>query len=249
MKGKTELKKKTELNENLESESEKESLQEQDEKTDIYSNSVLDKIFKWDYRTLYKVYNLNPKITKTLKIISFFGTFHFWLAISSFIYILGIIFLMERRSSLVFHFGALLFSGIFASFFTMTIIKWIVKRKRPYANDGLKKYLGEDVFRTIKNRDLKFGRRVFQSFPSGHVGYWMMEMVFFQFQFGNYALIPFLIITPFIVLARIHFGVHFPTDVLSGLILGLFTGWIVTLIFYPILLPGYHFLFYLVFHL
>lgn len=239
------MKEKSQLKEHLDSNSKKESFQKN--KIVFYNNSVLDKILKWDYRSLLRIYDLDPKLTKPLKIISFFGTFQFWLVFTSVIYLLGIVFAIEGYYYSVFNFGALLFSGIFGSFFTMTLLKWVLKRKRPFANDNLKKYLGEDIFQKIKNRDPKFGKRIYQSFPSGHVGYWMMEMLFFQYQFGNWVLIPFLIIIPFMIIARIHFGVHFPIDIICGLILGLLTGYIVILMFHPILMPIYNFLFNLIF--
>jgi len=57
------------------------------------------------------------------------------------------------------------------------------------------------------------------SFPSGHAAYAFMMATIFAFWFPRYR-IPFFIVAGFIAWTRIYLGVHYPTDVIVGSILG-----------------------------
>ncbi len=92
------------------------------------------------------------------------------------------------------------------------IIKNLVDRIRPYE-------VVEGLERIIK-------APVDSSFPSGHTSaavaatYIITRMV----KYKRYA-IPAIIMATLIALSRLYVGVHYPTDVLGGAILGLFYGY------------------------
>ncbi len=64
------------------------------------------------------------------------------------------------------------------------------------------------------------------SFPSGHT-LASFETAFSVFLYSRRRGIPMLILAALIALSRLYLFVHFPTDVLSGMALGIFIGWYV----------------------
>ena len=97
------------------------------------------------------------------------------------------------------------------------ILKNAVGRTRPYeAIDGLKTIVG-------KQRDA--------SFPSGHSsGSFVIAAVIFRETRLRVA-IPLLLLALALALSRLYVGVHYPTDVLAGIITGTFYG-IMTCVIY-----------------
>lgn len=100
---------------------------------------------------------------------------------------------------------------VIGALITNVTLKNLVARTRPYeVVEGL-------VLLIEKQRDY--------SFPSGHtcasfaaVGvYWRM----LPKKFG----IPLVILAAMIAFSRLYVGVHYPTDVLAGLLIGLFAAW------------------------
>ena len=86
------------------------------------------------------------------------------------------------------------------------VIKRIFSRERPY-----EKY--EDISHAMAPPD-KF------SFPSGHTaGAFAIAFVFYYF--FPVLFVPMLVIASLIAFSRIYLGLHYPTDVLAGIILGL----------------------------
>lgn len=86
------------------------------------------------------------------------------------------------------------------------IIKRIFNRERPY-----EKY--EDISHAMAPPD-KF------SFPSGHTaGAFAIAFVFYYF--FPILFVPMLVIASLIAFSRIYLGLHYPTDVLAGIVLGL----------------------------
>ena len=102
---------------------------------------------------------------------------------------------------------------VIGALITNVTLKNLVARTRPYeVVEGL-------VLLIEKQRDY--------SFPSGHTCasfaaagvYWRM----LPKKFG----IPLVILAAMIAFSRLYVGVHYPTDVLAGLLIGLFAAWAV----------------------
>ena len=100
---------------------------------------------------------------------------------------------------------------VIGALITNVTLKNLVARTRPYeVVEGL-------VLLIEKQRDY--------SFPSGHTCasfaaagvYWRM----LPKKFG----IPLVILAAMIAFSRLYVGVHYPTDVLAGLLIGLFAAW------------------------
>lgn len=90
------------------------------------------------------------------------------------------------------------------------LLKTTIARTRPYETvDGLTRIIG-------KQSDY--------SFPSGHSGAsFAVASVIFR-EAPKRIGIPILILAFLIALSRLYVGVHFPTDVIAGIILGTLTG-------------------------
>lgn len=186
-------------------------------------------IIYMDYKCAIWFYNLNPKLTLLMKIISLLGTIQFWGILSLILFIVGIFYNQDVEN-----FSILMFMGIGVSLSTITLLKIIVKRKRPYMDEKLH----EVAQQQFANREPYISKKQ-QSFPSGHMFYWLMELIFFFYQFGPWVLIPFLVILPLIFSSRIYLGVHFLSDVLVGSLMGIVLGFITQLIFDIYILPLY----------
>ena len=103
---------------------------------------------------------------------------------------------------------------IIGTLITNVAIKNVVARIRPYE--------------VIQELELMFEKQKDFSFPSGHT------CASFASAFAIYRCkevfpkkwrIAAMVLATLIALSRLYVGVHYPTDVLGGLIVGLFSGW------------------------
>ncbi len=101
-------------------------------------------------------------------------------------------------------------AGILARFGFVSFIRWILPRSRPFVNNDV---------------NLLFEHNT-SSFPSGHVAFFfaISTIVYFYNRKlgGVFFLASFLIVT-----ARVFSGIHWPSDIFAGAIVGIFSGWLI----------------------
>jgi len=135
------------------------------------------------------------------------------------LYIVGIVFLIlllwKKNRLMVISAAA---SVVLSRLIITEIIKNLLHRARPYE-------VLETAEKLIKeNQD-------FQSFPSGHAAIFFaiaMAIYFFNKKLG----IAFFVGAVLVGLARIFVGVHWPSDVLAGAIIGIISGIIIIKLFF-----------------
>ncbi|MHA1338554.1 MAG: phosphatase PAP2 family protein [Promethearchaeota archaeon] len=211
----------------------------------FHSNSLINRIVKYDYLATLKIYNLNYdnvnfymlSLKRLIRILSFFGSAPFYVIMMSIIGVYSYFY----RDQFIINFGAICLSGgIFLNILFLAMPKLIFRRKRPYANLAFKKLFNINII----NRDLQFGKGQNQSFPSGHAFFWGFLLVVVPTYFGIIFMPLCLIILFLICFSRIYLGCHFVSDVIVGVFLGIISAMITIYLFdtlfYPIL-----YLFYL----
>ena len=103
---------------------------------------------------------------------------------------------------------------IIGTLITNVAIKNVVARVRPYE--------------VIQELELMIEKQKDFSFPSGHT-YASFASAFAIYKckevFPKKWRIAAMVLATLIALSRLYVGVHYPTDVLGGLIVGLFSGW------------------------
>ncbi len=102
-------------------------------------------------------------------------------------------------------------AAVLARFVIIDIIRWIWERPRPFVENQVNLLLPHELS---------------ASFPSGHAA------VFFAistivYAYNKKAGILFFVASFLISIARIFVGVHWPLDILGGLIVGMFSGWLI----------------------
>ena len=95
-------------------------------------------------------------------------------------------------------------------------IKKIVGRTRPYVVNEAIEYI------TTRPSD--------NSFPSGHTGCMFAVASVLFYMMPKKVGIPAMIIASLVGISRLYVGVHYPTDIIAGFIIGMFTGFIAKLI-------------------
>ncbi|OGZ24232.1 MAG: hypothetical protein A2896_00065 [Candidatus Nealsonbacteria bacterium RIFCSPLOWO2_01_FULL_43_32] len=63
------------------------------------------------------------------------------------------------------------------------------------------------------------------SFPSGHAAFFF-ALSFIVYQYNKKAGIGFFVASFFISIARVFVGIHWPSDILAGALVGIFSGWL-----------------------
>ena len=162
----------------------------------------------YDYTILHFLHHLalitNGHLTPFFRFISYFGDK------GLFFILLGMILLIFKKTRKL---GlCILISLLIGTLFTNLFLKNIIARHRPYLS-GIKAY-----HQWWQNAgSLKYNEF---SFPSGHTTATMAVMTcFFLFYNKKYSWIGFLFVV-MMGMSRNYFMVHYPTDVLGGIIVG-----------------------------
>lgn len=107
--------------------------------------------------------------------------------------------------------SAVIFSGIIVQ-----LIRFIWYRPRPF--------IGEEV-------NLLLSHSPTGSFPSGHAAFFFALSTIIYFQNKKAGLF-FLFASLLIGLSRIFSGLHWPSDILAGIILGILSAWLIKKLFF-----------------
>jgi len=145
----------------------------------------------------------NPGLTKIMQVLTFFGNPAFWFLIAAIFYWLG----KENESSY-------LTTLILASTTITALIKTIIAKPRPSVipnNEGI---------------DLLSSNYDKYSFPSGHATMISSAFTYFFNEIKKRTKLIFALLVLIILFSRLYLGKHFLSDVIAGLILGLFIGFI-----------------------
>lgn len=109
-----------------------------------------------------------------------------------------------------------LVAAVFTRFVLTEFIRWLWFRPRPFVALN---------FAPLINQSAKEA-----SFPSGHASFYFALSTIIYY-YNKKAGILFFIASFLIVIARVFVGVHWPSDVLVGAVLGILTGWILNKLF------------------
>lgn len=166
----------------------------------------------------------NPVLNVIMSVITYLGDDGiFWI-------VLGLIMLIPKKTR---KFGFYMLAGIaVAGAVNNLFIKNIVCRPRPFNFDGW-----PEAF-TFPNIVAKPGS---WSFPSGHTsssfGAAFPMLMRAKKKYG----IPAMVLALLIGISRIYVHVHYPTDIIAGIIVGILAGLVSTIlcdkIFFPIIVP------------
>lgn len=147
----------------------------------------------------------NPVLTPIMKGITTLGNAGMiWI-------VLGIILLIIPKTRKI---GGGVLLALFASFIINNgILKNLVNRTRPYE--------------VIAGLEILIGKQVDSSFPSGHTGSSFAAATVLYLTLPKKFGIPALIFAALMGFSRLYVGVHYPTDVLAGMVIGILIGWAV----------------------
>ncbi len=111
--------------------------------------------------------------------------------------------------------GTAFISAVFARSIITEIIRWLWYRPRPFA---------------IGEVNLLLPHRITGSFPSGHAAFFFAISLIVYF-YNKKAGILFFIASALICISRVFSGLHWPSDILGGALVGLFAAWLIHRIF------------------
>ena len=181
-----------------------------------YIANIDKRVLKWAYQ---KPFNNSPII----KALIFMGDAPFWMLVIAAAALTG-----QLLNILTFELLSIsLMLGLTVGHFTFGQLKIRVNRRRPYANPALQQKLNI----SIENRDPGHASKELESFPSGHVFWTTLSVCLIIFQFGMSSAILLGWMMPAMMFLRPHLGVHYPSDALAGLTLGVIIAAITQLLF------------------
>lgn len=101
-------------------------------------------------------------------------------------------------------------ASVLARFAVVTFIRWLLPRPRPFINNSV---------------NLLFENNG-SSFPSGHAAFFF-ALSFIVYLYNKKIGALFFLATILICLARVFAGIHWPSDILAGAIIGLLTALVI----------------------
>lgn len=104
-------------------------------------------------------------------------------------------------------------AAVLARFVIVEVIRWLLPSPRPFVENNVNLLFNYDPSAA--------------SFPSGHAAFYFAIAAVVYF-YNKKAGIFFFISAFLISLARVFAGVHWPSDILAGAIVGIFSGWLVS---------------------
>jgi len=106
-------------------------------------------------------------------------------------------------------------AGILSRMIIVNIIRWFLPRPRPFVENGV------NLLMSYSNEP---------SFPSGHAAFYFAISTVIYFYNKKIGILLFLA-SVLISISRIFVGIHWPSDILAGAAVGIFSGWLVNRIF------------------
>lgn len=107
-------------------------------------------------------------------------------------------------------------TAILSRFVVANIIRWIFPRVRPFVENHLTPLISQGPAEP--------------SFPSGHAAFYFAIAAVIYF-YNKKAGIVFLAVAFLMGVARVFVGVHWPSDILAGALIGILSAWLVFRIF------------------
>ena len=104
-----------------------------------------------------------------------------------------------------------IFAAVLARLVIVEVIRWLWERPRPFVENNI---------------NLLLDHSDSSSFPSGHAAFFF-ALSFVAYKYNKKAGIVFFFTSFLISISRVFAGVHWPSDILAGALVGIFSGWIV----------------------
>jgi len=169
-------------------------------------NTILNAIRNTDYYLFRQINQFAGKNTFFDSVAIFFADYFEYFVVC----ILLVFLIINFKKYLKMVFEALA-AGILARFGVVELIRFLHPRPRPFINNNINLILD----------------KVNQwSFPSGHAAFFFALATVIYFYNRKLGIL-FFLTAFFISICRVFVGVHWPSDILGGAIVGILTGWLI----------------------
>lgn len=163
------------------------------------SKKLLNRLYKWDQKILLRYNGVGGKpITYILKVLSFFGRETIWLSLIAYYLFIWYDPYVLAHISITFLIGLIIIAPI----------KKLFNRSRP--------------FEKLENVNILERKPTSRSFPSWHAYNITSQGLLIGYLLNSlFITIMFLILAIIVAFSRIQLGVHYPSDVIFGFLIGL----------------------------